>query len=422
MSYDPLHNLPEKLAGKFRFETIEPIAPPAAPPTVFDTYVAPGEHASLAQKSRIIAKPFRWIEPATIPPRQWLYGRHYIRGFVSMTVAPGGVGKSSLSIVEFLAMASGKPLLGIEPPTRCRVWLWNGEDPQDEIDRRVMAAALHYGLTPEDLDGYLFTNSGRETEIILATQLRTGVKIAEPVVNEVISTIQKNRIDLMGIDPFVSSHQVTENDNQAIDRVAKTWGKIAGVTNCAIELVHHSRKSNGNETSIEDARGASALSGAVRSGRTLNVMSEEEAAKAGVEFRRSHVRIDHGAKSNLAKPPDKATWIRLTSVDLGNGDEVGVVTSWKWPDPLENVSVHDLRAVQNIIAAGEWRDSVQAKDWAGKAVAQAMKLDATNKRDKARINSLLKIWKASGALTVVEKKDSKRELRDFVEVGTWAND
>jgi hypothetical protein len=98
------------------------------------------------------------------------------------------------------------------------------------------------------------------------------------------------------------------------------------------------------------------------------------------------------------------------------------MTAWKWPDPLENVSVNDLREVQKVVDAGQWRDSVQAKDWVGKAVAQAMKLDASNKRDKAKICSLLKIWKASGALIVVEKKDSKREVRDFVEVGTWAND
>ncbi|WP_294534641.1 AAA family ATPase [uncultured Rhodoblastus sp.] len=388
-----------------------------APPNFYDLPGEPEPPRNAARPLRIVARPFRWIEPKDIPRRQWLYARHYIREYVSMTVAPGGVGKSSLSIVEALTMASGKPLLGIEPCERCRVWLWNGEDPQDEIDRRVMAAAIHYGLTREDFEGWLFTNSGRETEIVLATQTRTGAVVAVPVVEDITATLLANKIDVALIDPFVSSHQVAENDNPAIDRVAKTWGKIAGETKCAVELVHHSRKANGAETSIDDSRGASSLSGAIRSGRTLNVMTEGEADQSGVEDRRSHVRMDSGAKSNLSKPPEKASWLKLISVNLGNGDEVGVVTAWKWPDPLEGLCVDDLRDVQKAVAAGEWRDSIQAKDWVGIAVGQALRLDASDKRDKVRINAMLKIWKKSGALVVIKRTSPKGKDQPFVEVG-----
>ena len=45
----------------------------------------------------IKATPFRWRDPKTIPPREWVYGWHYVRRFLSTTVAPGGVGKSSLT-------------------------------------------------------------------------------------------------------------------------------------------------------------------------------------------------------------------------------------------------------------------------------------------------------------------------------------
>lgn len=55
---------------------------------------------------------FSWRDPSTIPPRPWLYGQHLIRKQVSVTVAPGGVGKSSLTICEALAMVSGRELLG----------------------------------------------------------------------------------------------------------------------------------------------------------------------------------------------------------------------------------------------------------------------------------------------------------------------
>jgi hypothetical protein len=39
-------------------------------------------------------------DPALLPRRKFIYGKHYMRGAVSMTVADGGVGKSSLAIAE----------------------------------------------------------------------------------------------------------------------------------------------------------------------------------------------------------------------------------------------------------------------------------------------------------------------------------
>ena len=64
-----------------------------------------------ADPSRIEATTWRWIDPAKIPRRAWLYGTSVIRKFLTAIVAPGGSGKSSLVIAELLEMVSGKPLL-----------------------------------------------------------------------------------------------------------------------------------------------------------------------------------------------------------------------------------------------------------------------------------------------------------------------
>jgi hypothetical protein len=71
---------------------------------------------------------FKWRDPATIPTRQFIYGRHVLRKYVTALLAPGAVGKSSLTVVEALAIVIGRPLLGIMPNERSNVWLWNGED------------------------------------------------------------------------------------------------------------------------------------------------------------------------------------------------------------------------------------------------------------------------------------------------------
>lgn len=383
----------------------------------------------------ISATPFVLRDPTAIPPRHWIYGRHLVRQFLSTTVAPGGVGKSSLVITEALAMATGRNLLGQWCAPGLRVWLWNGEDPVDEMERRIAATALHYDIRPGDLAGRLFVDSGREMEIVLATQGRDGTTIAEPVVEAMIETIRTNRIDVVVIDPFVSSHRVTENDNNAIDRVAKTWGRIANVTNCAVQLVHHVRKTNGAEISVEDGRGAVALLAAARSARVLNVMSEDEATKANVENRRLYFRVTDG-KGNMSPPADKSDWHRMESVPLGNGhlgadgDSIGVVTTWEWPDAFDGIEAADLLKAQKAIDGGQWRENDQAGDWVGKPIARAIDIDIgtgrtsdltkSQKAAKAKVKTLIRAWLASGALVTTEGKDGKSNLRKFVEVGEWA--
>jgi hypothetical protein len=376
----------------------------------------------------IDATPFAWTDPSQIPMRRFIYGTHYIRQFVSLDVAPGGVGKSTLVIAEAIAMATGRPLLGIKATEKARVWYFNGEDPIDEINRRVVATLKHYRISASDIEGSLFLDSGRSQPIVIAHQTRDGAIIQEPVIGAVVEAIERHKIDVMILDPFVSTHQVSENDNNAIERVAKTWAHIADITGCAINLVHHSRKTGGAEVSVEDGRGASALVSAARSARAFNQMSEDEARKAGVENRRSYFRTDNG-KANLAPPSDKATWFHLVSVPLGNGpggtdgDMVGVVTTWEWPDHSATVTVEHLRAAQREVAkGGPWRASVQSKEWIGVPIARALNVDLGSVSGKAKVASMLKIWIANGMFVEVEGRDKKREKRMFVEVGEWATD
>jgi len=316
-----------------------------------------------------------------------------------------------------------RQLLHDKPHQRCRVWLWNGEDPIDELRRRIAAVVLHYRIPPTELDGWLFVDSGRTSPIIIAQGHRDGVKIAVPVKNELIATIRANKIDVVKIDPFVSCHAVSENDNVAIDAVVKTYSQIADVTDGAFELTHHSRKTGGEDVDAEHARGASALLGAVRSARTLNAMSKDEAAKAGVSERHRYVRVDDG-KANLAPRSDVATWLKMESMHLGNGsrfadpgDSVGVFVKWHWPNPMDGMTADKMTAVVAAVAAGRWRENMQAQDWVGKPIGDALGLDVSQKADKARVQAIVRQLIGAGVLVVVTGKDTKGNERSFVEVG-----
>ena len=170
-------------------------------------------------------------------------------------------------------------------------------------------------IGPEDIEDRLFFDSGRDTEIIIASQTKSGALIATPVETALTAALIDGKFDVLILDPFVSTHRVSENDNMAIDAVAKTFGRIAENANCAIELIHHVRKTNGAEITAEDGRGASAMVAAARSVRVLNNMSKDEAVKAGIEVdrRRFFFRSDIG-KANLAPPSEKAAWYNLASI------------------------------------------------------------------------------------------------------------
>lgn len=362
--------------------------------------------------------PFVWRDPASLPRRPRLYGQHLWRKQVSVTVAPGGVGKSSLTIVEGLANASGRDLVGDRPTGQHRVWIFNLEDPRDELERRIIAAMLHHNVRPEEIEGRLFVDTGREQGLCTATQTREGVQIAHPVMGRLEEQIRARKIDVLVVDPFVSSHQVSENDNGAIDRVAKEWAALADRCNCAVELVHHTRKLNGEDGTSESGRGASALLGAARSGRVLNRMSEADREKAGLRDDQTTYFSVTRDKANLA-PVGARVWRRMASVLLGNGDSVGVAETWEWPDTFDGFTVADLLAVQRALDGKQARYSDQAGDqWAGLIVAEVLGLDA--EQNKTRIKRMIEDWLRSKALRKGSAQGPQRKPVPTVEVGEWA--
>jgi hypothetical protein len=84
-----------------------------------------------------------WRDPDAIPKREWLYtGKHYMRGDISATIAPGGLAKTTRGVQEAVDMAANYGL---------RVLLLNGEEDQDELDRRIAATCAYYGKTRDGL-------------------------------------------------------------------------------------------------------------------------------------------------------------------------------------------------------------------------------------------------------------------------------
>jgi hypothetical protein len=356
---------------------------------------------------------FQWEDPSTIPLRDWIYGRTLLRGIVSMTIASGAVGKTSLKIVEALALATGRPLLGHDVPKCSRVWLFNLEDDLIELRRRVTAAMMHYKIKPEDIGDRLLIE-GEKSLVITKTDKLGGTKINAPVVGALVKAIQVREIDVLIVDPFVSSHDASENDNGAMDKVMKQgWIPVARQGGCSVNLCHHTTKVDAGTATAMSGRGGGAVVNAGRSAQVLNPMSVDEAKAAGLESPAGYFSASND-KENLTPQTRLRDWYKMESVSLGNGgtgnlsvlrsDSIGVVTRWDWPTNAsftEDVTDKQLQAIKNWLKIGEHRKDVQANNWAGYAVAKVLDLgtrETMESRVRQRIKRMLDSWVAGGHL------------------------
>jgi hypothetical protein len=389
---------------------------------IMKKYGQDGVDAMQAQQAAL-AMPYLWKNPAKLPRRPWLFGYWLLRGEVTALIAPGGAGKSTITAAIALSLATGRPLIGKNLPRGCqRAWLYNLEDSPDELDRQMAAATTHYGITPADCEDRLWLTSGLVKPLITAKVGKNAVEIDEYVFSDLTATIKTRGIDVLIIDPLVSSHEVSEASNEAIDAIVKRWKKLAHETGCAIVLVHHTRKLGGREVTAEDGRGAIALRDAARVVLTLNRATKSEAEAMGVadpDIQNKLIRVDTG-KANRS-PLEAATWIKLESQCLENGtadepaDFVGVATLWKKPDTFHGVTPLHLHRVQELVADGSWRENHKAENWVGKVIADVLGLSL--EKDMQKIRAIQKFWTMSGALQVQRLPDSKGVKRPFITVG-----
>jgi hypothetical protein len=377
---------------------------------------------------RILATAHEWRDATQIPRRDFLFRRHYIRGFVSATIAPGGIGKSSQALVEAIAMVTGQAFLGETPTSGAlRVWYY-GEDPQDELDRRIAAICQHYGIQKDDLGDRLFRDSIHNLPLKrFATQGKFGsiITFDKTLEESIRYTIRQAQLDVVILDPLIALHSAIENDNVAMDQIVRKFGTIAAETESAIDLVHHARKpiSGQAELTVDDGRGARSLIDAARSARVLNRMSTKEAEDAGIlpKDRPRYFRADRG-KANMA-PPEAATWAQIVSVILPNTDNVGVVTPWDYPNPLDGVAATDVDWVRNLVRANpDLGYHSHSRAWIGIELAKHLALDPANKAHRAKLKNILKTWVDNGVLAVEEREDPKTsKTRKFVTLGDWNN-
>ncbi len=236
---------------------------------------------------------------------------------VSITAAPGGVGKSSLVVAEALSMQSGKDLHHgglVWMPDGLNVAIISPEDPVEEILKKYLAAAKHYqieqpnnSLFVYELDGPLVAKSGH-----------TEPTVAVDRVGSLLEFLLTNSIDVLIVDPLVKMHQVNENDNGEMNVVMQIFNQLAQRAECSVMLVHHTSK-EGN-----DSRGASNIVNSARLARKVWRGADPKcpgwkSVSSGGADKDDYVFVQ-STKSNYSSLTD-GYFIKREFVNIGNGNK-----------------------------------------------------------------------------------------------------
>jgi hypothetical protein len=233
---------------------------------------------------------------SSIQPREFYLGKQYQRSAVSGTMAPGGRGKSSLVLVEAVAMAVKRKLLNDAPPRQLKVWYHNGEEHWEELLRRLAAVCQYYGVQHSELENWFCMTSAQKFPLRVA-EVGSGDRFSPErnLLAHMYQEIQANGYDVICLDPLITLHGVPEG-NPMMRGVMDIFRDIAADNDCSVEIVGHTRKPPMGadfQLTAYDTRGSGAIVDALRSVRMLDLMTVEEAEKAEIkEYERErHVKV-----------------------------------------------------------------------------------------------------------------------------------
>lgn len=353
------------------------------------------------------------VDLAAIPRVEYVYNHFYAKGYTSVTAAPPKVGKSLLGLIEAVDIATGRGILTGERQAPQRVYYYNAEDDLNTIQNRVGAILKHYGIPQDEIRGRLALESGVGDGGFYIISGQEG-DINEPQFQAMEQACTAHKIDCVILDPLQDLSRSPET-NEVMRLLGGRLRRMASKCQLAIGLIHHTRKMQaGVKASIDDMRGGSALRGTARFNRLLVPMSEDDAVKAGLQDHRAHFQVGD-IEGNLAPPSsDYAKWYEKISVIAENGESVGVISPWKWPDAFDGISPETSARVRRAVmeAESKLKESDRSPAWAGHFIGNILGIDTQDKGGKDRVRSMIKTWIKAEVLAI-ERVHSTRDGREI---------
>jgi len=254
--------------------------------------------------------------------RRPLHGSDLYRGEITVLSSAGGSAKTTWALAMAVALTTGKPLLGQQPPRPLKVLIANVEDQRGETLMRLSAVLDHHQIPRTALDNRVFVLGTEQAQSLVLTEVASGngrERLRPEGFAYLSSLIEMAKCDVVILDPLISLIPYGLNDGGIMSTVATKLKQIAETLDCAIMLVAHTRKGSNAQTDGADATaGSSQIINRARVGLGLMTMSAAEAITHGVfpgeEWRYKKLI---NTKANLS-PMQGERWIEIVSVGAGN--------------------------------------------------------------------------------------------------------
>ena len=303
----------------------------APPPSVF-------EQASLDWGNALL--------PTDTKPRPWLVDRMLMLSTVSMLLAPGSAGKSSVGLALAAHVCMGVDFGGHKVHQAGKVVVYNGEDDVEEQSRRLQAVCTLYGFDYNTVRSRVMLLDGDTLDARVAGRGGGGIVIENEIfINQITGLLSDPEVVLAIFDPFVDMHSVDEGDSGAMNIVMKILKRIAKTTNVAVLAMHHTVKAGNSKQedrigNMDISRGSSGIVFKARIAMTLLNASDKDVEDYGIADGERHMwaRLDD-AKMNLALANTTPMWFKREGIKIASGDVVGVLRATELRKNVQHMRV-----------------------------------------------------------------------------------
>jgi hypothetical protein len=305
------------------------------------------------------------VDALKVTKRELLMGTIIARKKLTVIGASGGLGKSTFCIALALAAAAGRSMFNVdchEGPLR--VSAFSTEDELAEVQRLVKASSSLNGFHTSDVNDRLSV-FGQEQFPEWFSLIKTDEKTRQPDIDQasidwINEVLAVNGVDILMLDPLFGLSGGHELSPQMMNLIAIQLKRIAATHNCAVVLIHHTRKANsGSQTSADDLSGGKPLVNASRSTLVVRELTQQEREQwALTDQDMNQIRCVMDVKGNLG-PRGWRAFYKLESVTLyDNADkssfDIQAAKPWYPPSVIRGLTDYIWRHVVERIDAEEF--------------------------------------------------------------------
>ena len=181
--------------------------------------------------------------------------------------APGGTGKTQLTLWMALHVAAGRKLFGrYEVKRPGKVLIMNAEDPKQQLQRRLITLANSMEWESESekyaaFENVAFVDFETDTIALSAQVQRTNHYDITKTVQEIIKSYKETGLSWVVFDPMTLFGFDEAGGNDSASAMMKASGILADQLNCAVTYVTHTTKAGARagEADMHTTRGAAAF-------------------------------------------------------------------------------------------------------------------------------------------------------------------